>query len=80
MRRRAAEEGAVSDNDCSQLNNNKQKRKGKSKGRFGPNGALGDDEDEAEGVSNLSPEKQLTCSLILQEINSKMSTVAWKPM
>lgn len=60
--------------------NKKGKKQGKSKGRPGSNGALGDDEDETEGVNNLSPEKQLTCSLILQELNSKMSTVAWKPM
>lgn len=60
--------------------NKKRKRKGKNRGRAGGNGSIGDDDDETEGVNNLSPEKQLTCSLILQELNNKMSTVAWKPM
>ena len=32
-----------------------------------------------EGINGLSPEKQLTCSLILQELNNKMRVVAWKP-
>ncbi|XP_063979231.1 UPF0547 protein C16orf87 homolog [Diachasmimorpha longicaudata] len=74
--RRAAEAG--SDHDCRQLNK-KRKRKGKPKGRPPGNGSVGDDEDDTEGVSSLSPEKQLTCSLILQELNKKMGTVAWKP-
>lgn len=74
--RRAAE---GSDNDCRQLNK-KKKRKGKGKGRGGSSSGAGDDEDDEEGVSRLNVEKQLTCSLILQELNNKMSTVAWKPI
>lgn len=40
---------------------------------------MGDDDDEMDGINGLSPEKQLTCSLILQELNNKMRVVAWKP-
>ncbi|XP_034948802.1 UPF0547 protein C16orf87 homolog [Chelonus insularis] len=77
--RRAAE--LSSDNDCSQLNKKKKRKVGKTKGnKTGGNGSTGDDDDETEGVNTLSPEKQLTCSLILQELNSKMNNVAWKPM
>ncbi|XP_058789256.1 UPF0547 protein C16orf87-like [Phymastichus coffea] len=75
--RRAAETG--SDSDCRQLNK-KKKRKGKGKGKGGGSSGNGDDDDEMEGVSSLPPEKQLTCSLILQELNNKMSSVAWKPV
>lgn len=75
--RRAAETG--SDSDCRQLNK-KKKKKGRGKGKGGGSSGNGDDDDEMEGVSSLPPEKQLTCSLILQELNNKMSSVAWKPM
>ncbi|XP_043271369.1 UPF0547 protein C16orf87 homolog [Venturia canescens] len=74
--RRTRETG--SDSDCRQLNKKKRK-KGKGRGRPSNNSGMGDEEDEMEGVSSLPPEKQLTCSLILQELNNKMSTVAWKP-
>ncbi|KAJ8675832.1 hypothetical protein QAD02_011618 [Eretmocerus hayati] len=76
LRRAAVEAG--SDSDCRQLNK-KKKRKGKGKGKGGGSSGAGDDDDEMEGVSSLSPEKQLTCSLILQELNNKMCSVAWKP-
>ncbi|XP_014214952.1 UPF0547 protein C16orf87 homolog [Copidosoma floridanum] len=76
--RRVIETG--SDSDTQKLNSKKKKRKGKGKGRGGSSSGAGDDDDELEGVSGLPPEKQLTCSLILQELNNKMSTVAWKPM
>lgn len=74
--RRTAE--SASDIDCRQLNK-KKKRKGKPKGKSGSSSGLGDDDDDTEGIYGLSPEKQLTCSLILQEINNKMRVVAWKP-
>lgn len=74
--KRAAELG--SDNDCRQLNKKKRKR-GKGKAKGGGSSGGGDDDDETEGVSALSPDKQLTCSLILQELNNKMGMVAWKP-
>ena len=74
--RRATE--ASSDTDCRQLNKKKPK-KGKGRGRPGGSSGTGEDDDEMEGVSSLSAEKQLTCSLILQELNNKMSIVAWKP-
>lgn len=60
--------------------NKKKKRKGKGKGKNGSNNGMGDDDDEMDGINSLSPEKQLTCSLILQELNNKMRMVAWKPM
>ncbi|KYQ50816.1 hypothetical protein ALC60_09955 [Trachymyrmex zeteki] len=66
------------DIDCRQLNK-KKKRKGKGKGKSGSNSGMGDDDDEMDGINGLSPEKQLTCSLILQELNNKMRVVAWKP-
>ncbi|EGI65673.1 UPF0547 protein C16orf87 like protein, partial [Trachymyrmex septentrionalis] len=66
------------DIDCRQLNK-KKKRKGKGKGKNGSNSGMGDDDDEMDGINGLSPEKQLTCSLILQELNNKMRVVAWKP-
>lgn len=69
---------AASDIDCRQLNK-KKKRKVKGKGKSGSSNGLGDDDDEMEGINGLSPEKQLTCSLILQELNNKMRVVAWKP-
>lgn len=69
---------AASDIDCRQLNK-KKKRKGKGKGKSGSNSGMGDDDDEMDGINGLSPEKQLTCSLILQELNNKMRVVAWKP-
>ncbi|XP_011137690.1 UPF0547 protein C16orf87 isoform X2 [Harpegnathos saltator] len=59
--------------------NKKKKRKGKGKGKNGSSNGIGDDDDEMEGINGLSPEKQLTCSLILQELNNKMKVVAWKP-
>ncbi|CAD1479862.1 unnamed protein product, partial [Heterotrigona itama] len=68
----------ANDIDCRQLNK-KKKRKGKGKGKSGSNNGIGDDDDEMEGINGLSPEKQLTCSLILQELNNKMRVVAWKP-
>lgn len=74
--RRAVE--SSTDIDCRQLNK-KRKRKGKGKGKGGGSSGAGDDDDEMEGVSGLSIEKQLTCSLILQELNNKMRIVAWKP-
>lgn len=74
--RRATDAG--NDIDCRQLNK-KKKRKGKGKGKNGSNSGIGDDDDEMEGINGLSPEKQLTCSLILQELNNKMKVVAWKP-
>ncbi|PBC26175.1 hypothetical protein APICC_09519 [Apis cerana cerana] len=57
----------------------KKSAKGKGKGKSGSNNGIGDDDDEMEGINSLSPEKQLTCSLILQELNNKMRVVAWKP-
>lgn len=69
---------AASDIDCRQLNK-KKKRKVKGKGKSGSSNGIGDDDDEMEGINGLSPEKQLTCSLILQELNNKMRVVAWKP-
>lgn len=68
----------ANDIDCRQLNK-KKKRKGKAKGKSGSNSGMGDDDDEMDGINGLSPEKQLTCSLILQELNNKMRVVAWKP-
>ncbi|CAD6214079.1 GSCOCG00011124001-RA-CDS [Cotesia congregata] len=77
--RRAAEPNSF--NNCAQLNKKKKRKVSKTKSnRPGGNGSVGDDEEETEGVNALSPEKQLTCSLILQEINSKFLNVAWKPM
>ncbi|XP_012147222.1 uncharacterized protein LOC100882086 isoform X1 [Megachile rotundata] len=69
---------AASDIDCRQLNK-KKKRKGKTKGKNGCNNGMADDDDEVQGINGLSPEKQLTCTLILQELNNKMRVVAWKP-
>ncbi|RLU26485.1 hypothetical protein DMN91_000281 [Ooceraea biroi] len=69
----------ANDIDCRQLNK-KKKRKGKGKGKNGSSSGMGDDDDEMDGINGLSPEKQLTCSLILQELNNKMRMVAWKPM
>ncbi|XP_020706740.1 UPF0547 protein C16orf87 homolog [Athalia rosae] len=74
--KRATESGT--DIDCRQLNK-KRKRRGKGKGKSGGSVGAGDDDEETEGVSALSPDKQLTCSLILQELNNKMGMVAWKP-
>lgn len=74
--RRAVESNR--DIDCRQLNK-KRKRKGKGKGKGCGSSGAGEDDDEMEGVSGLSLEKQLTCSLILQELNNKMQIVAWKP-
>lgn len=38
-----------------------------------------EEEDEDEGVTNLTAEKQMQCSIILQELNRKMQLVTWKP-
>lgn len=66
------------DIDCRQLNK-KRKRKSKAKGKGGGSSGAGDEDDETEGLYSLPPEKQLTCALILQELNNKMNVVAWKP-
>lgn len=38
-----------------------------------------EEEDEDEGVTNLTAEKQAQCSIILAELNRKMQLVMWKP-
>ncbi|XP_014223767.1 UPF0547 protein C16orf87 homolog [Trichogramma pretiosum] len=67
--------GTETDGDVPEISA-KKKKKGKGK-KGGSSG--GDDYDETEGVSSLSPEKQLTCSLILRELNNKLLSTSWKP-
>ncbi|XP_017776260.1 PREDICTED: UPF0547 protein C16orf87 homolog [Nicrophorus vespilloides] len=57
------------DDNMSRKELNKAKRKKVKK----------EEEDDDELVMNLSPEKQLQCSLILEELNRKMQVVTWKP-
>ncbi|XP_065165145.1 UPF0547 protein C16orf87 homolog [Atheta coriaria] len=38
-----------------------------------------EEDDDDDIMANLSPEKHLQCSLILEELNRKMQVVTWKP-
>ncbi|XP_018330076.1 UPF0547 protein C16orf87 homolog [Agrilus planipennis] len=38
-----------------------------------------EEEEEDEVTAHLSPEKQQHCSIILEELNTKLQLVGWKP-
>lgn len=57
------------DEDYSKKDGTKSKRKKIKK----------EEDEDDDAATNLTPEKQVQCSLILDELNRKMQLVTWKP-
>lgn len=57
------------DEDANKKDPNKIKRKKVKK----------EEDEDDDVITNLSTEKQVQCSIILEELNRKMQMVTWKP-